>query len=284
MYNSQIRRMLLAAVIPAWIACIACACWIILFPAVFSAASSEQEGQNAANILSRTTQAGYTIEIRDEQGLLTAEEAESLLDELEQTGRYTNAAFASYDDKRTTQDWVDDNYYDTGFFKPGGIVFVIDMYHRNLNLRFEGNVKKKLGYSTATSIEDNVYRYATDGDYYACAQKVFSQVGMIYAGQRIAQPMKAVISLLLGLCAAMMFLFLFVRRSRIQKRQTGSLLAGSIGAAALGAAVTTAVTKRRKITSDSSGGGSSGGGGGGGFSGGGFSGGGGSSGGAGHGF
>lgn len=242
------------------------------------AAGNEASGRGASGSkgnLSRTTEEGFVVQIRDEEGLLTREEAEKLLDVMEETGHHTNVTFATYKEDVDTKTWVDRNYYQKGYFNPGGIVFVVDMYHRNLNLRFEGDVKKTLGYSAATSIEDNVYQYASKGDYATCATEVFRQIGSLYAGQKIAQPMKAVISLLLGLSLSMMLLFLYVRQSRKQKREMGTLLAGSIGAAALTASVSTRINRRERLSRGSSSGSGGGGGGGGG---------GGSSGGAGHGF
>lgn len=242
------------------------------------AAPAETEQKDAEPYdgrLSRVTDAGYTIEIRDEEGLLTKEEAEALLDEMEDIGTYTNAVFGSYSGKQTTEVWTNANYYRHGFFSPGGVAFVINMELRKLNVRYAGNTGRILGYSTATAVEDNVYQYASKGDYYTCASKVFSQVAGLYRGQRVAQPMKAVISLLLGLCIGMMILFLYVRGTRTQQRIAGTMLAGSIGAAALATAVQTTVNERKRIRSESSSGGFSGGGGsfGGGGSGGGTSGG-----------
>ena len=251
-----------------------------------TAQSGAAGGQEKVPIhMKRTTSAGYKIEIRDEEGLLSEEQAEKLLDEMESVGAYTNAAFATYSSSSSTQNWTDRNYYSAGFFNPGGVVFVINMMQRKLNVRFAGDTSQKLGYSTATSIEDNVYRYASKGDYYTCASKVFSQISGLYRGRWIAQPMKVVISLLLGLCAGMMILFLYLRRSRRKERVVGTMLSGSIGAAVLASEVTTHVYKRKRIDSDGgSGGGGGFGGGGGGGGGGGFSGGGGSSGGSVHGF
>ena len=153
-----------------------------------------------------------------------------------------------------TTDYADRVYNSAGFFEPGGILFLIDMQNRNLNLLFGGSAKKILSSSIATSIEDNVYRFASRGAYYQCVSSVFSQVKAKYEGRRIAQPMKIIISLLLGISLSMMGVFLYVKKTRRQELADGTLLTASIGTAAVTDAALIRVYKKVKLDSDGGGG------------------------------
>ena len=215
----------------------------------------------------RVCPSGFMVKISDGCDLLTEQERILLLDEMEPLGEFANVAFESYSLVYNTTAYADRVYNSAGFFQPGGILFLIDMHNRNLNLLFGGSAKKVLSSSVATSIEDNVYRFASKGDYYQCVSSVFSQVRAKYEGRRIAQPMKLIISLLMGLCLSMMGVFLYARRSRRHSFADGTLLDASIGTAAVAGAAAVTVYKTVNLDSDSGGGGFSGGGGGG-FSGG----------------
>ena len=69
-------------------------------------------------------------------------------------------------------------------------MFVIDMRNRNLYIINRGSVKDTITSAYSESITDNVYTYASGGDYYTCAEMVFTQELTLLQGGRISQPMR----------------------------------------------------------------------------------------------
>lgn len=65
--------------------------------------------------------------------------------------------------------------------------------------------------SYADTITDNVYRYASSGDYYTCAYKVFEQELALLKGSKISQPMKYISNALLAIVAALLINYGIVR-------------------------------------------------------------------------
>ena len=76
------------------------------------------------------------------------------------------------------------------------------MDNRELCLISNGDISKAITNSYADTITDNVYSYASDGDYYRCALKVFQQVHALLTGHKIMQPMKYISNALLALILA----------------------------------------------------------------------------------
>ena len=165
-------------------------------------------------------------------------------------------------------------------------MFVIDMRNRNLYIINRGSVKDTITSAYSESITDNVYTYASDGDYYTCAEMVFTQELTLLQGGRISQPMKYITAALVAVVLAILVNFIFVRlTAREVKPKQSELFDASIGALGVGWAAKTLLRRTRHYVPHDSGGGgfsgggggssgsggSSGGGGGGGFSGGGHS-------------
>ncbi len=68
----------------------------------------------------------------------------------------------------------------------------------------DGDVYRVVTESYADTITDNVYPYATDGDYYQCAVQVYGQAFALLKGNRIAQPMKYISNALLAMILALL--------------------------------------------------------------------------------
>ena len=102
---------------------------------------------------------------------------------------------------------------------------VKDSFYSALAIKFLGAFSKdfgdKLGDKTITkendSIVDNVYLYATDGDYYSCASSVFRQIDVVMNDGIIAHKMKyidnAIIAIVLGLFVNFFLIFATSRNS-----------------------------------------------------------------------
>ncbi|MCF0135596.1 MAG: TPM domain-containing protein [Lachnospiraceae bacterium] len=226
---------------------------------------------------------GYGVYIDDQADLLTEEEEASLAAAMRAVTGYGNVIFLTTDYNRTSAGSYAKDYIYTNFGNASGALFLIDMDNREIYLCCEGAISKIITNSYCNSITDNIYTYATDGDYLGCAKGAFSQVYTLMEGGRIAQPMKYISLALFSMAAAVLINFLVLVSSRnnfnyrAKKSANFNVQPGSsagtadglnpIVPAILGTAL---ISSHIRTVSSSDGGGSSsggGGGGGGGFSG-----------------
>lgn len=219
----------------------------------------------------------YKIYMNDEQNLLTPSEEEELLDYMLPITEYGNVAFMTTLIGSSNYEGATRDIYHNLFGSDSGIIFLIDMNHRQLVIFSDGDVYKVITKSYANTITDNVYRLARKGDYSGCAEEVFAEVYTLLIGDKIAQPMRHITNALLAITLSTLILYYISRRISKQRAAQTSEILTTIGAQVHFSNGTNTHTKRDKVynphTSDSDGGRGFGGGGGGG---GGFSGGGGS--------
>lgn len=213
----------------------------------------------------------YKVVIMDKANLLTDEEEKQLTKEMEELTAYGNIVFSTVKlQHRDYEGYSEETYYKL-FGNEPGVIFQIDMGNRKITLSSSTAMDEVLR-SERSTIVDNVYRYATKGNYYGCASECFRQIKAIYNEEEIAHDMKyinnAIFALTLGLILNFIVVFITMRKSVSKKKLLGALLtAPEIANPEL---VATEITKKyspRKSRSGGGGGGSSGGGGGG-FSGG----------------
>ncbi|MCR4787660.1 MAG: TPM domain-containing protein [Lachnospiraceae bacterium] len=134
---------------------------------------------------------GYFYFVDDEADILVKSEEEALEDVLRPIAdKYGNAGVVTIGENYygDTEDFAD-AYIDMMFGDDSSVVFVIDMDTRTLTLWSDGEAQRKLQ-GAGTTITDNVYRYASDGDYYKAAAKAMEQAYTKLDGGRIASPMK----------------------------------------------------------------------------------------------
>lgn len=160
----------------------------------------------------------YNIYLEDGADLLNSEE-EILLSEFMQTlSAYGNVAFVSLaQNPDSSTDSYAESYYSSHFGSDSGILFLIDMDERMIWLETGGEIKKTIPRSYALTITDNTYSYASEGEYYLCAQTAFEQSLTLLEGRSIAQPMKYISNALLALAIALLtnyFLAMFLSRAR----------------------------------------------------------------------
>lgn len=153
----------------------------------------------------------YSAMIQDDAGLLSPEEEEALVKQMEPITAYGSVALVTidhnvyYDASAYAEHFTDDH-----FSGSTGTVFLIDLDTRELYMDTTGSMRKRLTSAYANTIMDNVYSYASDGEYYICASKVFLQIDTLLAGGRIAQPMKYISNALLALVLALIINFILV--------------------------------------------------------------------------
>lgn len=148
------------------------------------------------------------------------------------------------------------------------LFFLIDMDNRNIWIHSDGAVYKVITTSYANTITDNVYRYASAGDYYECAAKAYEQITDLLKGYKIAQPMKYINNILLALILALLLNYGAVSFfARLRKPGRKELLGSTVNHFSYTRPEVRFVRESRTynpVSSSSRSGGSSGGGGGGG--------------------
>ena len=229
---------------------------------------------------------GYRVVIDDEADLLTSAEEAELQTVMEKVLPYGNAAFVSVDQNATTTERLAETKFLEFFGDTSGALLIIDMDNRYIQLIADGAVYKTVNKTRCSEITDNIYTYASRGDYLSCAAKAFEQVARLLEGGKVAAPFRYVTNVFLAVCLALIGNFALMSLQRRKKVAPENALnvkvavntAGSVAKSAIVAGVVLKMLSQRKTKHvESSGGGRSGGGfsGGGGHSGGGFSGGGG---------
>ena len=253
--------------------------WILLLALLLMTAALPASAAGA-DIQEKNEETGYTLVIHDEGGLLDPAETESILESMRPILQYASAGFLTYpsggsrgNSATKAQEWGDRTFGSNTRFT----VFIIDMTNRHLDIYASRPLSGILTAAEENTITDNVYRYASRGDYAGCAREVFRQITSVLQGEKLRTPMKNASNAMLAVILAILASFLLIS-GWIRKEQAVSMPTVVKAATAGTATVVLGNTLKKVVHHESSGGG---GGHGGGFGGGG-GGGGGSSGG--HGF
>ncbi len=246
---------------------------ILIFLVGLSSAFPVQAGDATERSYKNST-TGYEAVVYDMADLLSDTEEKALLEEMQPITAYGGAAFVSVDINYTSTSVYAEDMYRQYFGKNSGTLFVIDMDNHQIYIFSDGAIYKIVNNQYATSITDNVYRYASNRKYYACAQEVFAEITTLLSGAKIAQPMKYICNGLLALILALLTNYVLSRiLSRTAKPGRDALMASLTTRCNIYDPVVTFTNQTRVYdppsSSSSGGGGGHSGGGGGGHSGGG---------------
>jgi len=169
---------------------------------------------------------GYQVWVEDEAGLLTQEQLTELSQVMEGITAYGNVGFVTTDNHDSSTENFARGYYRNRFGTDSGTIFVIDMDKRNIWIHSDGAVWKVVTAAYADTITDNVYRYASRGDYYGCAREAFEEIHKLLKGQKIARPMKYISNALLAMILAMLANYgLVICFTRLHQPKRKALLA-----------------------------------------------------------
>ena len=131
----------------------------------------------------------YKAIILDEANLLTPEEEQQLLQDVQPILPYGNVIFSTVRLKgRNFEKHSEDTYY-KHFGNEPGVNFQIDMGNRKLTLSSSTAMDDVLR-SERDTIVDNIYRMATNKQYYACASECFREIKAVLHNEEIAHDMK----------------------------------------------------------------------------------------------
>lgn len=155
---------------------------------------------------------GYVVIVEDDADLLTPEQESSLAQQMQDITRWGNAAFKSIDDNPTTAASYLESYYREKFGKESGTIFLIDMDNRKIWFKNDGQISRVITNAYSDTITDNVYRYASNKNYYKCAQMAYKQVITLLSGNPIAQPMKYISNAFMAVILALLLNYFIMRR------------------------------------------------------------------------
>ena len=168
---------------------------------------------------------GYAVYIRDDEDLLSDEEEAKLIEEMIPLTQYGNAGFLSGENRSMSTSQYSAQAYSSLFGSESGSLFVIDMGQRMLYIKNNGAISEIVSNAYSNTITDNIYKYASDGDYYTCASKAFSQILTLLEGGKIAQPMRYISAALLALILGLMINYLILRAvSKPRKATAGEII------------------------------------------------------------
>ena len=217
---------------------------------------------------------GHKAVVKDDAGLYSESEREALLAQLKELLPYGNMGVETSEVSNGDTAAFSRSEYIDMFGETSGTLFLIDMYNRKIQFFSGKDLYTTLNTTRTNEIADNVYEYASDGDYYKTTSEAFNLVKVILEGGKIVTPMRFATNaaLAIGIVLLVNFIIIMTQRKRSananklanalhysRQNRTTSVVKG----------VRPVMTKQRKTRHTSSSGAGFSGGGGGGFSGGG---------------
>lgn len=240
-----------------------------------AAGSGTDNADKNSGTVYTNSETGYSVIIEDDASLLSNDEKNQLAETMKDITPYGDVAFKSIDYNPYSTETYIERYYNSIFGTGSGTVFLIDMDNRNIWIYSDGSIYSTITTAYANVITDNVYTYASDRDYFSCANKAFIQEAALLQGRRISQPMKYISNALLAIAIAILINYFIVRQtSRVRKASDNEIVNGVFANNAFNNVSVNFIRQTRTYSprsssSSGSSGGHSGGGGGGGHSGGG---------------
>lgn len=152
---------------------------------------------------------GYKAEIVDNAELLSSSEENSLI-EIMQTATLHGDACAltvSYNEYNSAASLAD--YYIQSY-NYNAVVLLIDMDTREIYIKCNGDIADMIPDDDCYTITDNVYKYATNGEYYKACLKSYEKINYILEGGKIAQPLKYISIVLLSIVAGFLVNFCII--------------------------------------------------------------------------
>lgn len=168
------------------------------------------------------------VAVRDDADLFTDEEEDYLRSVMSDFLPYGSAAvYTTYENPYGDTDALADHMYEElvgDYYMADGSLFVIDMDNRYLLLSNGGEVTKKVADRDCDEITDNVYRYASTGEYSLCASSVFEQEVRLLRDQAIPRTMKHISNLILSIGISVCAVFVFAQNKTKMKEYTPEAL------------------------------------------------------------
>ena len=192
-----------------------------------AAGSGTDNADRNSGTVYTNSETGYSVIIEDDASLLSNDEKIQLAETMKDITPYGDVAFKSIDYNSYSTETYIERYYNSIFGTGSGTVFLIDMDNRNIWIYSDGSIYSTITTAYANVITDNVYAYASDKDYFTCANKAFIQEAALLQGRRISQPMKYISNALLAIAIAILINYFIVRQtSRVRKASDNEIVNG----------------------------------------------------------
>lgn len=123
---------------------------------------------------------GYKVIINDEAKLLTTQQEDKLLDKMKLITKYGSVAFKTIDiNKKETEDYAEEYFYDNFDDKESAVLFLIDMDNRVIYIYSDGYIHEIITSKMAEKITKKVAKYATQKKYYECASLTYGYISAL---------------------------------------------------------------------------------------------------------
>ena len=159
--------------------------------------------------------AANQLVVEDNAGILTPDEEARLIRDYSAITEYMGAAFVTTDAASAGTSAFAEDYAISHYGNSPAVIFVIDMYDRELYIYSNGTALKTITRADARAITDNVYKSASRGDYYECADRTFSQILGKCRGERLARPVKHITNALIAVLCGILLNYYLTVYSRI---------------------------------------------------------------------
>ena len=173
-------------------------------------------------VLALAAQTGTNqVIIQDDAGLFTQDEIRQLTAVMSESLTYGHMLLVTTEDNPyyDSYTYADQIYLEKVGAKPG-IIFLIDLDERVLWLSAMDGLDYTLSDYDCEIITDNVYTYASQGNYFKCAERVFSQVRDALIGKYVPKPMKYICNLLISLLLALILNAVIAMQMSKKKKPT----------------------------------------------------------------
>lgn len=235
--------------------------------------SLDIEDKEEKEATSEKSEFGFQLIIDDQADLLTDEEEAKLKEEMVKLTEFGNIAFVSINSNSTSTSYFADSYYHSHFGTDSGSIFLIDMANRQIYIFSDGYNYSVITNSKADIITDNIYKYASNKEYYECASSAFDQMNTLLSGGKIFEPMRHLSNGVIAIVVAFFINFIIVLINSSTKKASNNEILKTCDISFNASNIVGRKTGTHSVyspqSSGSSGGSSGGGGGGGGHSGGG---------------
>ena len=120
--------------------------------------------------------AAGTLAVDDGADLLSDTEEAELIRRYSPITEYMDAAFVSTDHSEGSTSSYTEKYAIQHYGNDPAVIFMIDMDDREIYIYSNGSALKTISKADARAITDNIYQYASRGEYFECADAAFSQI------------------------------------------------------------------------------------------------------------
>lgn len=170
---------------------------------------------------------GYKAYLLDESDLLSSFEEEEVKEAMIPLTEYGNIAFISGEGSYSASSTAR-NLLEEAFPSGSASILLIDMGNREIRIQSAGTLYKTINSQVADSITDNIYRYASNGDFGKTAVMAFRQMNAKMEGRFVETPMRWISNFFLAGALALLLNFLLLVSGKQNEAVGASAILGAM--------------------------------------------------------